>query len=83
MNPSQRDLFTRIGALYVSLVESEESKGKLVEELADCADRNSNMSARFGNALAHLEIQGAWLPGFFLHRLPFLLSCHCAGPPPQ
>lgn len=56
MNPSQRDLFTRIGALYVSLVESEESKGKLVEELADCADRNSNMSARFGNALAHLEI---------------------------
>ncbi len=56
MNPSQRDLFTRIGALYVSLVESEESKGKLIEELADCTDRSSDMSRRLGNALAHLEI---------------------------
>lgn len=55
MQEDTRDLYTRIGALYVSLVRSEESTGKLVEELADCADRNSNMSARLGNALAHLE----------------------------
>ena len=50
-----RDLFTRIGALYVSLTRAEESTSKLVEELAHCADRNSDMSARLGNALAHLE----------------------------
>lgn len=48
-------LYTRIGALYVALVSQEESTGKLVEELADCADRNADMSARLGNALAHLE----------------------------
>jgi SUMO ligase MMS21 Smc5/6 complex component len=56
MQTDTRDLYTRIGALYVSLTRSEESVGKMVEDLADAQDRNNKMAAKLGNALAHLEV---------------------------
>lgn len=56
MHTDTRDLYTRIGLLYVSSVRSEEAMGKMVEDLADAQNRNSAMSMRLGNALAHLEV---------------------------
>jgi hypothetical protein len=50
-----RDLYTRIGALYVSLVSMEEQKKALEEECTVRAGRNNLMAERLGNALAHLE----------------------------
>lgn len=52
---STRDLFTRIGALYVALVEQEEAYGQLQDELKQSKEINSRMSEKLGNALAHLE----------------------------
>jgi hypothetical protein len=55
MNPSTNELYTRIGALYVALVESEE-RIKILEEQSNNWQRTSEKSAEVaGNALAHLE----------------------------
>jgi predicted anti-sigma-YlaC factor YlaD len=50
-----RDLYTRIGALYVALVSMEEQKKALEEELVEQQKQYSRTAQRFGNALAHLE----------------------------
>ena len=55
MTEDAKDLYTRIGALYVSLVRSEERAVILEEQKHNLDVLNNKLAATSGNALAHLE----------------------------